>query len=137
MKATICAVLFALSPASCSRANSVIVIDITTTDVATTYAVNNQQKTPTEIEAWFHEVIKQFGADGDPIIVRPDKRTSFSTVFDILRRLKAAGVKSFEVIDASTTSGAIHDRHSLAGTADNIRHERFTLPNPTEESPAK
>jgi biopolymer transport protein ExbD len=129
MKATIVSVLFAMALTSFSRANSVIIIDITTTDAATTYAVNNQQKTPIEIEAWFREVIKQFGAGGDPIIVRPDKRTSFSTVYDILRRLKTAGVKSFEVIDASTTSGASHDQHSLTGTANNIRHERFALPS--------
>ena len=46
MKLTILAVCFALALSSCSRANSVVIIDITTTEAATTYALNNQRKTP-------------------------------------------------------------------------------------------
>jgi hypothetical protein len=128
MKTAICALLFLLSLASTLRASSPIFIDFTTNDDATTYTVNHRQMTPAEIEAWFRETVRLFGDRRPPTILRPDKRTSFSTVFDILRRLKNAGVKSYEIVDTSTTSGSVLDEHLFVGTADNIRNLRSTLP---------
>jgi len=127
VKATLLILLGALCFAGCCRANSVIVIEIATTDAGISYTMNAQPKTPAEIEGWLREAIRTFG-DADPVLVCPDNRTSFKTVLEMLQRFKAAGVKHFEVFAVAETDGGTRVRDSLSGTADNIRSERFTRP---------
>ena len=134
MKLTILAVCFALALSSCSRANSVVIIDITTTEAATTYALNNQRKTPDEIEAWLREAIKTFG-DKDPVLIRPDKQTSFETVLDMIRRFKAAGVKHFQVFTVRVGDGDTRIQDSISGITDSIQSDSFTLPSPPRLPP--
>lgn len=116
--------LFAFSLAASARANSLIIIDITTTGAGTSYRLNNQPKSAPEIEGWLREAIGKNG-NGDPVFIRPDDRTAFKTVLDMLQRFKAAGVKNFEVFfDAKDGDGT--RIHSLVGTADNIRSDQLS-----------
>jgi biopolymer transport protein ExbD len=130
MRTTLSILLFALVFASCSRANSLIVLEIRTTDAGISYTINNQQRnTPAEVEAWLRLMVSEFG-DADPVLIRPDERTSFKTVLDMLQRFKAAGVKRFEVFtDAEVRNGA-RFQHSLSGALDSVRSERVEAAPP-------
>lgn len=99
--------LFALTvlfAAGCARATSPLLIDIATTENGTTYTLNGVSKTPDELGRWFVEFIKEFGPIGDNTVLRPDDRTTFSTVLDIALRLKAAGVTRIQVVSGFTNA---------------------------------
>ncbi|HEY5894807.1 MAG TPA: biopolymer transporter ExbD [Chthoniobacterales bacterium] len=96
MRTTLLLWLLAIMLTICARARSPLLVDITTTDSGSSITFNAVPKTPDELEMYLRETVNSWG-DHETIIVRPDDKTSFKVVFDILRRLKAAGVKRFEV----------------------------------------
>ncbi|HEV7404113.1 MAG TPA: hypothetical protein VGO11_14330 [Chthoniobacteraceae bacterium] len=123
MKTIVLIFLLTLLAVCDSPANSVIIIDITTTDAGSSYKLNHQPKTPVEIETLLRAIFKDFVGD-DPVFIRPDDRTSFGTVLEMLRRFKAAGVKRFEVVIDPRGGERGRTIHSLSGTVDQISSQQ-------------
>jgi hypothetical protein len=138
MKSTFFALLLCSMLAGWSQAGFPIFVDVKTDTTGTRYALNAQPKTLDEIESFLTGMIHTFTEDGiysDGIFVRPDARTSFVTVFELLQRFKKAGVNRCEVIGSDTSTEAVLEYHSLVVSADSLRHKRFELLPPAE--PAK
>jgi hypothetical protein len=116
-------VFLALGFARDVDASSVIAVEITTPDRGTIYALNkgNSSKaepaTLKEIETWARTAGKEFGG---PILIYTDDRTSFRTVLDLLRLLKAAGITRFEVVFTEEREGE-RVLHTLSGKGDDLK----------------
>ncbi len=115
------ALLSAFSPAS---ANSVIMIDIKTTPAAVAYSLNSQPMTPTQLAEWMKNALEAFG-DKEPILIQPDSQTTFATVFALLERLKASGVKHFEVITELSKTPAGFSKRYLVSDAEDLKHTKL------------
>lgn len=105
-----------------ASASSPIILDIATRDAKTTYYINGQNKTADQIETWCRT---GEGISSEMVIyIRPDARTPFVVVFDVLQRLKRARVSKFHLV-ATDESGT---QISLSALTENIQHEPQNLP---------
>ena len=102
-------------------------ITISTTDSGIAYTMHDpgyrvRMPNPTldQIEAQ----LKAHPDDDDTyntlVTIYPDDRTSFKTVLDLLRRVKAASRKNFIVITRESSNGA-EVRHHLRGSTEDVR----------------
>ncbi|MDB6170930.1 MAG: hypothetical protein JWL59_241 [Chthoniobacteraceae bacterium] len=96
-------------------------IDIATTNAGVAYVlhdydmrIDKDHQTPDEIETWIRTHSE--GRVGQVVVICPDERTTYKTVFEMLRRLKAAGAQQFIV----ATREDVTD-YMLLGTTDKIR----------------
>lgn len=128
MKTSLLATFAILALLPSARANSVILIDVTTTPTSVVYALNNQPMSLPQLADSMKRAIAQFG-DAEPILIRPDLRTTFATVFTLPENLKTAGVKHFEIIiEGNNTPGTT--RRSLTVTADQVKHDSLPVVPP-------
>ena len=86
-------------------------------------------KTLEEVEAWIRDRVEE-GA-GEFVFINPDSRTSFRTVFDLMRRLKAAGVKHL-VVSANESNEDAVVRHSFRVKAETIESRQVRPAPPTK-----
>jgi hypothetical protein len=124
LRTIVFAALALLSVGISAHANAVIIVDITTTPTSVTYSINNQPMTAAKLAEWMKNAIEQFG-DKEPILIQPDARTTFATVFALLDSLKASGVKHFEIITERSPTPSGVERRSLVTNADQIKREKF------------
>ncbi len=102
---------------SSAGAKSIIVIDIRTTPLVLRYWLNNEPKTSAEIPEWMKNCVEMFG-DADPVLIRPDSSTTFSSVLMLLESLKAAGVKHFVLTPEEQAWSTSVNNRSLIVNAD-------------------
>jgi len=131
MKTTLLLILFVLSQNGSAYGSGPTTVDITTTDAGVSYTLHDydmrmekEHQTPDEIETWIRTHAEK--RKDQLVLVCPDARTTYQTVFEMLNRLKAAGVKQFAIV---THEGQI--THSLIGVTDKISSDRF------EDTPPK
>ena len=98
------------------------IIEISSTGVGVSYHLENTNartekdaKTLNEVEEWTRGVLK--GSPEELFMIYPDESTTFKTVSDLLRRLKAAGCGQFAVVTIESASGGTKV-HSLVGRTD-------------------
>lgn len=123
-------ILLLLSLTNSAHASGPITIDINTTDAGVTYdlhdydlRVEKDRQTPDEIEAWIRKRIAELPQH--LVVIQPDDRTAFKTVFEMLRRFKSAGVNQFAVV---THEGA--NVHSVIGSTDKISSTKIDVAPP-------
>jgi hypothetical protein len=108
-------------------------IDIVTDATGTRYFLNSRQSTPEEIE---RALQKQYevGTPDDRIFVRPDTRTTFTTVFDFLQRLRDARVGRLEVVghDPVATRAAA-EQSFLILTRDSFSRQQLPVSVPEKQ----
>jgi len=130
MKTTLLLILFVLSLYGSAHGSGPTTVDITTTDAGVSYTLHDydmriekDHQTPDEIETWIRTHAE--GRKDQLVVVCPDTRTTYQTVFEMLNRLKAAGVKRFAIVthEGQTT-------HSLIGATDKIWSDIFEAPAP-------
>ena len=136
MKTFLLLIVLALSLKEEGRGSGPVEITISTTDSGIVYTMLDpgyrkrmSDPTPDQIEAWIqaHPDDESFNS---LVTIYPDDRTSFKTVLDTLRRLKAAGRKKFELITRESRNGA-EIRHMFRGSTDDVRS------HPPESKPSK
>ena len=127
MKAALLILLAVLSLADFARASGAPAIDIITTEAGVSYIYHDYNrrlekhpKTLDEIETWLRADLEEAK---EAVIIRPDARTSFKAVLDVLLRLKAAGVKWYIVMNYE---GEV--TRSVVGNTDKIE-ERESAPS--------
>jgi biopolymer transport protein ExbD len=123
MKATLLLILFVVSVNGSAHARGPTTVDITTKDAGVSYTLHDydmriekEHQTPEEIATWIREHAE--GRKDQLVLVCPDAPTTYKTVFEMLSRLKAAGVKQFAIV---TREG--RNTHSLIGATDKIRSD--------------
>jgi hypothetical protein len=132
MKTTLLILLVALCLARPAEASGPPEIYITTTETGIRYRLmdynrrtEKEAKTLDEVGAWSVDRLKD--DPGYLFFVTPDDRTSFKILMDVLRCLKAAGVKQFAA-NAVEAKAGVQVTHYLHGKMDMI--------GSTRESPA-
>jgi biopolymer transport protein ExbD len=103
------------------RATVIIMVDIKTTPTSIHYSINNQPFTLTELSDWMRGWIEAVGDEG-PILIGPDPQTTFLTVFKLLERLKASGVKHFQVIAELSQTETDFTKRALTTRAEDVKH---------------
>ena len=129
MKTIFWAALAIVALASHARANTVIMVEIKTTQASVTYSINNQPFTPTELAVWMKNGIET-GGDEEPILIRPDSQTTFATVFTLLESLKASGVKHFEVITELSNTPTGYTKRFLTTNAQDLKLTKIPAMEP-------
>ena len=129
MKTIFLAALAIVALASHARANTVIMVEIKTTQASVAYSINNQPFTPTELAVWMKNAIKS-GGDEEPILIRPDSQTTFATVFTLLESLKASGVKHFEVITELSNTPTGYTKRFLTTNAQDLKLTKIPAMEP-------
>ena len=125
MKTGFFTLVLALVLFGCARASSPIILDLVTSDARTHYYINGQKKSADETEDWCRSAA---GFGGELLIyVRPDDQTPFTTVFEVLQRLKRARVARFHLV-ATDASGT---QISLRSATESIKAEPQNLPRQT------
>ena len=122
--------IYAIAICSClfnATANSVIIIEITTTDKSTSYAINKREMTLPEIGTWMKKVIEAFG-DKDPVFVQPDACTTFATVYTLLELLKDSGLKDVSIEAECTQAKDFIIRRSLTIKPENLIKDEHVWP---------
>jgi biopolymer transport protein ExbD len=99
-------------------------IEIATTDDSVAYTLHDYDTrkekkniTPGEIEEWIKETHPQ--RRNELVIIRPDDRTAFRIVGDMLRRLKSAGVETYAIVTSEGES-----EHSVIGKTDKVLSQK-------------
>jgi hypothetical protein len=122
MKAPFSTLLLTLALIANSVASGPAIIEILSTGAGVSYHLENTNartekdaKTLNEVEEWTRGVLK--GSPEELFMICPDKSTTFKTVSDLLRRLKAAGCGQFAVVTIDSGSGGT-TVHSLVGRTD-------------------
>ncbi|RYD79257.1 MAG: hypothetical protein EOP84_13270 [Verrucomicrobiaceae bacterium] len=89
-------------------------VHITTADEGLSFRLQNinhrtekKVKSLDEVETWLREVCDDKN-QGDIVLIYTDNRTSFKTVSDVLRRLKASGVKQYVVTAVESSDEHTH-----------------------------
>ena len=102
--------LFTLSLTRNAWASGPPDVYITTTEAGVSYRLydwnrrlEKKAKTLEEVSAWSSERVKEHA--GEFVGINADDGTSFKTIMDLLRRLKAAGVKHFVVTSTERQGG--------------------------------
>ena len=102
MKTALLLILFVLSLNGRTHGSGPATVDITTTDAGVSYTLHDydmriekDHQTREEIETWIRTHAE--GRKDQLVVVCPDARTTYRTVFEMLRRLKAAGVTRYTV----------------------------------------
>jgi len=120
MKTTLLLILFVLSLYGSAHGSGPTTVDITTTDAGVSYTLHDydmrmekDHQTPDEIETWIRTHAE--GRKDQLVVVCPDARTTYKTVFEMLSRLKVAGVNQFAIV---TYEG--ENTHTLIGATDKI-----------------
>ena len=129
MKTIFWAALAIVALASHARANTVIMVEIKTTQASVAYSINNQPFTPTELAVWMKNCIKSGGHE-EPILIRPDSQTTFATVFTLLESLKASGVKHFEVITELSNTPTGYTKRFLTTNAQDLKLTKISAMKP-------
>lgn len=115
-------VLFALL-ASCAKATTPIVVDVSSKDGSDTYTLNTRPISKNELQTWMRETIELFGAK-DYIIVRPDSSTTIASLFELLQTLAGAGVKHIEILVSSDDDGKMWISRYITLSSEQIVEER-------------
>ena len=131
MKTALLLILFVLFLNGRAHGSGPTTVDITTTDEGVSYTLHDydmriekDHQTPEEIETWIRTHAE--GRKDQLVVVCPDARTTYRTVLEMLRRLKAVGVTQYTV---ATYEG--RDIHYLIGATDKI------LSKTTDPAPPK
>ena len=135
MKVSLLVILVTFTLLANSVASGPAIIGISSTGAGVSYHLENTNartekdaSTLDELEEWTRGVLK--GSPGELFMIYPDESTTFKTVSDLLRRLKAAGCGQFAVVTTDSASGGT-TVHSLVGRTDKNITERES------SSPAK
>ncbi len=125
MKTALLIALLVFSQIQIAVASGPPLIKVTTADAGVSYHLENlnartekDAKTLEEVEDWLRELLKV--SQEDLVVIYPDERTSFRTVSDLLRRLKAAGVAQYAITTIESRNGTQFS-HSVVGSTDKIR----------------
>ena len=126
------ALFFFLFAVTSALANTIILVDLATNEKGTTYFLNGKKLTLVELKELL--TLAMEAAPNDPILLRPDRRTSFQEVFELLQMMKAAGVDRMEVMADADPADKRSDYLSVR--ANNLRTVEFaenpSRPIPTE-----
>lgn len=126
MRTTFAALTVALSIVASALASPPIV-RIATTDLGTSFTLNDHARTPSEIQDWMRGAVRE-NAEGTIVLVQTDDRTSFKVVMDTLKLLRDAGIKRFSVSSFIELGGGLEVQESLSGTTADIHSKLYRPP---------
>ena len=122
-------------------AETTVIIDINGSEKDVRYTVNGWSVQVEQIGELVRSFTKQSGTS-NPIIVRPDRLTTFAIVYRLLERLKASGAVAFTVVAERSSSQDAGLTPILTISADSLTREtiapggqstQITIPVPTVE----